>query len=53
MASPAAATRIRASRAHKPAFPPVVLATGLFVHMFLVGVPIALFVRAASTRVTA
>jgi hypothetical protein len=38
---------------HKLAFPPIVLATGLLVHMFLVGVPIALFVRAASLRVTA
>ena len=38
---------------HKLVFPPVVLATGLFVHMFLVGVPIALFVRAASPRATA
>ena len=37
---------------HKLAFPPIVLATGLFVHMFLVGVPIALFIRAASLRVT-
>lgn len=37
---------------HKLVFPPVVLATGLFVHMFLVGVPIAFFIRAASLRVT-
>ena len=38
---------------HKVAFPPIVLATGLFVHIFLVGVPIALFTRAASLRATA
>jgi hypothetical protein len=38
---------------HKLAFPPIVLATGLFVHIFLVGVPIALFIRAASLRATA
>jgi uncharacterized membrane protein YagU involved in acid resistance len=38
---------------HKLAFPPIVLATGLFVHIFLVGVPIALFTRAASLRTTA
>lgn len=37
---------------HKLTFPPIVLATGLFVHMFLVGVPIALFIRAASLRDT-
>ena len=35
---------------HKLAFPPIVLVTGLFVHMFLVGVPIALFIRAAPTK---
>jgi hypothetical protein len=38
---------------HKLAFPPIVLATGLFVHIFLVGVPIALFIRAAALRTTA
>jgi hypothetical protein len=37
---------------HKLVFPPLVVATGLFVHMFLFGVPIALFVRAAALRTT-
>ena len=37
---------------HKLTFPPIVLATGLFVRMFLVGIPIALFIRAASLRET-
>lgn len=32
---------------HKQAFPPLALATGLFSHMFFVGVPIALSARAA------
>jgi hypothetical protein len=32
----------------KLTFPPLILATGLFVHMFFVGVPIALGARAAS-----
>ena len=32
---------------HKQSFPPLVLATGLLAHMFLVGVPIALCARAA------
>jgi uncharacterized membrane protein YagU involved in acid resistance len=32
---------------HKQSFPPLVLVTGLLAHMFLVGVPIALCVRAA------
>jgi uncharacterized membrane protein YagU involved in acid resistance len=34
----------------KLVFPPMVVVTGLFVHMLLFGVPIALFIRAASLR---
>jgi len=34
----------------KPSFAPVVLATGLFVHMFLFGVPIALATRKATAQ---
>ncbi len=34
----------------KLTFPPLILATGLFVHMFFVGVPIALGARAASRQ---
>ncbi len=33
----------------KVTFPPLVLATGLFVHMFFIGLPIALAVRCAAT----
>ncbi len=33
----------------KVTFPPLVLATGLFVHMFFIGLPIALAVRYAAT----
>ena len=35
----------------KQAFPPLVLTTGLLVHMFLVGVPIALCVRGGMSRI--
>jgi hypothetical protein len=35
---------------HKLSDPPVVLITGLLVHMFLVGVPIALCIRFAALR---
>lgn len=35
---------------HRQAFPPLVLITGLLAHMFLVGVPIALCIRAGAAR---
>jgi hypothetical protein len=34
----------------KVTFPPLVLATGLFVHMFFIGLPISLAARKASSR---
>lgn len=34
----------------KVTFPPLVLATGLFVHMFFIGLPISLAVRKVSSR---
>lgn len=36
----------------RASFPPLVLATGLFVHMFFIGLPIALAVRRASYPVS-